>query len=340
MVSMRVWGFGLTLLAPLLALAVPPAVGPPRNDPATETDLSHVPRGLPAPPAPPTDNPLTLAKVRLGRRLFFDPVLSGDRTVSCASCHDPARGFAGADAVAVGIGGRRGRRHAPSLLNMAYGSSFFWDGRAATLEEQALQPIADPSEMGANVDEVVGRLRADAEYAARFREAFGGEATAPRLAQALASFERTLLSGDSPLDRFRAGEFTALRESERQGLWLFESRGGCWRCHSGPNLSDGRFHNTGVGWGAEPPDPGRYAVTRRESDRGAFKTPTLRGAARAAPYMHDGSLKSLEEVVRYYRRGGNPNPALDPAIKPLDLSEDDVRHLVAFLRALTGAPGR
>jgi cytochrome c peroxidase len=290
------------------------------------------------PPAP-ADNPVTPAKVALGRRLFFDPILSADRTVACASCHDPARGFAGAEAVAVGVGGRTGRRHAPSLLNVAYGASFFWDGRAASLEEQALLPIQDPLEMGSSPAEAVRRLRADPGYVAQFRDAFADEVTAPNLARALASFERTLLAGDSRVDRFRASEFAALTEDERQGLWLFESRGGCWRCHGGSTFSDGRFHNTGVGWRAESADRGRAEVTGHDRDLGGFKTPSLRDVARTAPYMHDGSLATLDEVVRYYSRGGNPNPHLDPTIKPLHLSDQDVRHLVAFLRALTSELG-
>jgi cytochrome c peroxidase len=220
-------------------------------------------------------------------------------------------------------------------LNVAFGSSFFWDGRAATLEEQALLPIADARELGSSVEEVVTRLRADAGYAAAFKEAFGAEGVTGRnLGRALASFERTLLAGDSAVDRFRAGNSSTLNASQRHGMWLFESRGRCWRCHSGDALSDGRFHNTGVGWGGA--DLGRFAVTKRDADRGAFKTPALRGVARTAPYMHDGSLKSLEEVVRYYSRGGNRNPHLDSDIKPLNLSEQEVKDLVAFLEALTG----
>jgi cytochrome c peroxidase len=318
------------LTLPLLA-ADPPAV--PRDTLPAEIDLDRVPDGLTARPAAPADNPLTPAKVRLGRRLFFDPILSGDRTVACATCHDPAHGFAGTSALAVGARGQRGTRNAPSLLNVGYHSAFFWDGRAASLEEQALQPIADPKEMASSAEEAVRRLRADPAYVAQFREAFGGEATAENLARALASFERTLVSGDSPVDRFRSGDVAALSTDAKQGLWLFESRGGCWRCHADGNLSDGKFHNTGVGGGA---DPGRYVVTHRDRDRGAFKTPTLRNVAKTGPYMHDGSMATPEEVVRYYARGGNPNPNLDPAIKPLNLTDADVRHLVAFLEALTG----
>jgi cytochrome c peroxidase len=327
---MRNTGLILLFAAPLLAVD-PPSL--PRDTLPAEFDLDHVPRGFPARPTAPADNPLTAEKVGLGRRLFFDPILSSDRTVACASCHDPAHGFAGTAKAAVGVRGRTGSRHAPTLLNVGYNAAFFWDGRAATLEEQALVPIADPNELDSSPAEVVRRLRADPSYVEQFRAAFGAEVTAGNLARALASFERTLLAGNNRVDRFRYGEVTALSTEARQGLWLFESRGGCWRCHSGPALTDGKFHNTGVGRGA---DPGRYAINHRDSDRGTFKTPTLRNVARTGPYMHDGSLTTLEDVVRYYSRGGDPNPNLDSSLKPLNLSETDVRNLVALLEALTG----
>jgi len=318
------------LVATLVASAVEP--------PVQESHLHRIPRGLGSRPPAPADNALTPEKVALGRRLFSDPVLSSDRTVSCATCHVPDRGFAGSDALAVGVRGQKNRRNAPSLLNIAYSPTFFWDGRAATLEEQALQPIADPREMASSPDEAVARLRADPSYVVQFKSAFGESVTTQKLAQALASFERTLLSGDSAVDRFRYGQIADLSEEAKQGLWLFEGRGGCWRCHSGNTLSDGRFHNTGVGWGTG--DLGRYEVTHREPDRGAFRTPTLRDVARTAPYMHDGSIATLEDVVRYYGKGGNANPNLDKNLKPVEFSNDDVKHLVAFLNALTGAQPR
>jgi cytochrome c peroxidase len=320
-------------------LAAVPAAGPPALPKDTLPErlpLDTIPLGLPSERPVPKDNPLTEAKVRLGRQLFFDPVLSGDGTVSCASCHRPDHGFAGPEPRAVGAGGRRGSRNAPSLLNRAFGTAFFWDGRAASLEEQALHPIESPLELGSTVADAVKRLRAHKEYPAAFRAAFGDGVSAANLARALASFERVLLAGDSRVDRFRAGKFPALTDSERQGLWLFESRGRCWRCHAGQNFSDEVYHNTGVGWGGAPADLGRHAVTRAEADRGRFKTPSLRGVAHTAPYMHDGSLATLEEVVEYYNRGGNKNPHLDPLIQPLGLSKRDVADLVAFLKALSG----
>jgi cytochrome c peroxidase len=328
----------LLLVAPLALLAVPaswaerPAPVPADTLPKT---LPHdtVPLGLGQRPA--VDTPLTAARVALGRRLFFDPILSGDDTVACATCHRPENGFASPEPLPRGVKGRQGTRRAPTLLNRAYGTAFFWDGRAATLEEQALQPIENPDEMGSSVPDVLKRLRANTAYRSEFEAAFDDGVTAANLARALASFERVLLRGDSSVDRFRArGARDAMTPEERHGLWLYESKGQCWRCHSGPNFTDEGFHNTGVGWTMRAADAGRQGVTGKEADRGKFKTPTLRGARLRAPYMHDGSLKSLEDVVAFYNRGGVANPNLDPAVRPLGLSRDEVNALVAFLKAL------
>jgi cytochrome c peroxidase len=226
-------------------------------------------------------------------------------------------------------------RRAPSLFNRAYGSAFFWDGRVATLEEQALQPIENPTEMGSKVAEAVRRLREDAKYRTEFEAAFKDGVTADNLGRAIAAFERVLLRGDSKVDHFRRkGEHAALSTEVRHGLWLYESKGRCWRCHSGPNFTDEHFHNTGVSWGKEPVDLGRFGITKQEGDRGKFKTPTLRGVALTGPYMHDASLATLEDVVAFYNKGGGANPNLDPALAPLGLSPDEVRDLVAFLKAL------
>ncbi len=319
-----------------LARAAPPAPVPADTLPA-QLALDHLPLGLDLCQLPP-DNPLTDTKVRLGRRLFFDPILSADGTVACASCHQPDHAFASATRVSVGVGGRSGRRNVPSILNRAYGKAFFWDGREGSLESQALKPIEHPDEMATTVQEVIGRLERHAEYPRLFRQAFGTGVTSKNLAQALACFERVLLAGDSRVDRFRAGEVTALNADERHGLWLYESRGRCWRCHSGPNFSDEQYHNTGVSWGRAPLDLGRYEVTHRDQDRGRFKTPTLRALPRTGPYMHDGSMATLEEVVEFYNRGGGANPNLDPALGALALSKSDTADLVAFLRALDVEP--
>jgi cytochrome c peroxidase len=341
--------FSLCLLGALLLVSVTPdgaiAQSKPRQPPLPKDTLpkplsvEHIPAGLKTKRPIPANSPLTAARVALGRSLFFDPILSKNRTVACASCHQPQHGFAASDARAIGIGGQIGPRNTPSLLNLAYGKRFFWDGRVGSLEEQALKPIASPREMGSSVEAVIKAIRGNATYVKQFRQAFaddGKEAVSQEnLAKALASFERTLLLGDSPIDRFRASDATALTDAERQGLWLFESRGRCWRCHGGHDFTDGSFRNTGIGWGKAPIDLGRFTVTAREADVGKFKTPTLRGTALTVPYMHDGSLKTLRDVVQFYNKGGVKNPNLDPIMQPLGLSESDVDHLVAFLKALS-----
>jgi cytochrome c peroxidase len=326
-------------LALLLALgaAAPPGAAPgpvPEDTLPANLAPDAIPLGLGPRPVP-DDNPLTGARVRLGRQLFFDPILSGDGTVACATCHRPAHGFSGGPSRPRGVGGRPAARKPPTLFNRAYGTAFFWDGRESSLEAQALRPIEDPAEMGSRLADVVGRLRAHEGYRSRFAGAFPDGVTAANVGKALAGFERVLLRGDSRVDRFRRrGDAAALTPQERHGLWLYESKARCWRCHGGPNFTDEGFHNTGVGWGKDPPDPGRYRVTRREPDRGQFKTPTLRGVALTAPYMHDGSLATLADVVEFYNRGGGANPHLDPALAPLGLTSDEVRALVAFLEAL------
>lgn len=282
----------------------------------------------------------TTAQVALGRALFFDPVLSSDRSVSCATCHRPDAGFADPRPLSLGVRGQRTARHAPTLLNRALGSSFMWDGSAASLEEQVLQPIENPVEMDLPLDEALARLAADEAYAGRFEAAYGTGPTREALAHALAAFLRRLWHGDSPVDRFRAGERSALSRAEVAGFWLYESRGACWKCHSGANFTDEAFHNTGVGALDGRPEPGRAAVTGVDADRGAFKTPTLRGLAATGPYMHDGSLASLRDVVEFYRDGGRANSHLSTLMGPLELSDEDVDNLVAFLEALSRAGGR
>ena len=285
----------------------------------------------------PDENPLTPAKVALGRTLFFDSLLSEDRTVACSTCHDPGRAFTDGQPVGVGVFGRKGTRNVPTLVNRTYGASFFWDGRIATLEEQVLQPIQHPKEMNITVGEVVVRLERDRDYSDLFRAAFGREVNDGDLAKALASYVRTILSGNAPIDRYLNGDRHALTERQRQGLGLFRGKGNCTACHLGPTLSDEQFHNTGVAWSdGEWLDDGRFGVTGEATDRGRFKTPTLREILRTAPYMHDGSITTLEDVVEFYDRGGNSNPYLDPAIRPLRLTMDEKRALLAFLSSLSG----
>ncbi|HWX53074.1 MAG TPA: cytochrome c peroxidase [Verrucomicrobiae bacterium] len=277
----------------------------------------------------PAAHPLSAAKVALGKRLFFDTRLSVDEWLSCASCHDPDHGFSEARKLSVGVFGQRGKRHAPTLLGRGAGKSQFWDGRAATLEEQVLQPIVNPEEMGMTVETLLQRLSLDPRYRGLTRES---------LADALASYLRTIRSGNSNYDLFVSGWPGVLSDQELEGLRLFRDKAGCYTCHSGPQFTDEAFHNTGVAWreGALQ-DEGRAAVTGKPYHKGAFKTPTLRDVAQRGPYMHDGSLATLEDVIDYYDAGGNPNPYLDDNIVPLHLSAAEKKALLAFLR--TGLVG-
>ena len=301
------------------------------------SDFAQPPLGLDAYLPTPADNPLTKERVALGRELFFDKRLSSDRTVSCATCHDPELAFTDSEPVAVGVDGKKGPRRTPRLVNRAYGKSFFWDGRAATLEEQVLKPIANPIEMNLPVEDAVALLRADENYAAEFEKAFQGEPTAERLAYALAGYVRTILSGDSPYDRYLAGDEEALAAAQKRGLALFRGKAACAVCHVGPNLTDERFHNTGVGWkDGEHADEGRAQVTGDPADLGAFKTPPLREVAVTGPYMHDGSLETLEDVIEFYDEGGERNPNLDMDMEPLNLTEAERADLTRFLEALSG----
>jgi cytochrome c peroxidase len=272
-----------------------------------------IPLGLDLYLPAPEENPMIAENIELGRRLFFDRRLSRDSTISCSSCHDPERAFSDDKPVAIGIFGRRGKRNSPALINRGYGRLFFWDGRISSLEEQVLKPIQDPNEMDLTLDEAASRVDLDQTTISR----------------ALASYVRSLLSGDSPLDRFLNGDRSALNAKQQQGLQIFRGKGGCTACHVGPNFSDERLHNTGVAW-----RDGKLAdIGARQ---GEFKTPTLREIARTAPYMHDGSMATLEQVIDYYDRGGNPNPALDPELRPLRLSAAEKQDLIAFLSSLNG----
>ena len=281
----------------------------------------------------PDDNPLTPAKMRLGERLFFDATLSADRRVSCASCHDPARAFTSAARVTAGVFGRRGARNAPTILNRGYGRSFFWDGRAATLEEQVLGPIQNRNEMGLSLSAFTERLQENALYRREFAEVFEEPPSVATAARAIATYVREQRIGDAPYDRYRAGDSTALSADAIRGLSLFRGRANCTFCHLGPTLTDEQFHNTGVSWGSG--DAGRYRVTRRPEDRGRFKTPTLRQLRLTSPYMHDGSIDTLDAVVDFYDEGGHANPFLDSDLHPLRLTPDEKRDLIAFLLSLS-----
>lgn len=298
-----------------------------------------VPLGLQKPRVP-ADNPVTDAKVDLGKKLYFDKRLSADGTISCATCHDPKKGWTDQAKVSTGIRGQKGGVSAPTVLNSAFMDLQFWDGRAASLEEQAKGPIENPVEMGFTHAAATTTLAAIAGYPPLFEKAFGtSEITIDRVAQAIAAFERTVLTGNAPYDRFEAGDKRALSASAQRGLQLFFGKANCSVCHSGFNFSDSDFHNLGVGMMAKVPHLGRHAQTKEDRHRGAFKTPTLRNLSDTAPYMHDGSEATLEDVMAFYNRGGVKNPWLDKEMKPLNLTAREIKDLVNFMNALNGDKG-
>jgi cytochrome c peroxidase len=280
----------------------------------------------------------------LGQKLFFDVRLSRTGKTACASCHLPTYVFAEPARVSISDTGGRGQRNAPALVDVGFLPTLMWDGRFRTLEQQALSPF-QRGEMGITVEEAVHRLNADPDYLTLFYRVFDRRPTADGMARALAAYQRTLTSGESRVERFlRTNDETSLTPLERDGLVIFDTRAACSTCHHLANtrrhapllLSDFRFHNLGVGYRSEGfSDPGRFAVSRVETDLGAFRTPSLRNVARTGPYMHDGSLTTLEDVVGFYDAGGRPNPNLSPLIQPLLLTDYEKAALVAFLRALT-----
>ena len=296
----------------------------------------------------PESNPVSEAKIELGRDLYFDTRLSKDDTVSCATCHAPEHGFAEPRKTSQGVGGQSGKRNAPTVINRLFSSNQFWDGRADDLEAQAKGPITNPIEMGMDSPEaVVKKLSAISGYKALFKKAYGSdEVSMQRIADAIAAYERTVVSGNSAYDRYQAGDKKALTAQQVRGLELFNGKANCATCHASFNFSDENFHNLGVGWDEskkEHADVGRFEITKADTDKGAFKTPTLRNISQTGPYMHDGSEATLREVVVLYNRGGNKNPWLSPKMKPLGLTEAEIDDLVAFLGALDGevkAPGR
>jgi cytochrome c peroxidase len=325
----------------------------------------------------PKDNPMSAEKVALGRDLFFDKRLSADGSISCATCHAPERAFADGKRVAEGISGRLGTRNSPTLLNAMFNTGQFWDGRAESLEAQARQPLVNPDEMGSQTyDEIIARLSRDETYAKRFEHTFGGAITVDRIEKAIAAYERTLVAGNSPFDRYQAGDMNALSSAARAGMMLFRGKARCNVCHTinqgfgaYPFLSDGNYRNTGVAANASGFDIasrralqvasdftptllaelgkqkdsqllGRFLVSGNTLDIGAFRTPSLRNVELTAPYFHDGSAATLAEVVKFYVKGGNANAFRDWQLEPVDLSEDEQRDLVEFLRALTSDEAR
>jgi cytochrome c peroxidase len=333
-----------------------------------------IPLGLPADTwrfYVPKSNPLSAAKVELGRKLFFDTRLSADGKISCSTCHDPKLAFTDGKAIAEGIAGRLGVRNSPSLLNAVFNPAQFWDGRTDTLEQQAAEPLINPVEMGnTSHDEVIDRLRSIPGYRAEFQSVFGSEITIERFSQAIAAYERTLLSGDSLLDRFLAGDESALSAEAKRGFAIFRGRGRCARCHSftdqRPFFTDFAYHNTGVAaihpaferlarraaaaaetdrakevidkLGREEggQELGRILISYQLFDVGAYRTPSLRNVGVTAPYFHNGTAKTLADVVKFYNDGGRHNLNIDEELHSLGLTEDEQRDLVIFLECLTG----
>jgi cytochrome c peroxidase len=302
------------------------------------------PKDPPKPPAGlipifwPKDNHYSAEKAELGWLLYFDKRLSADNTISCATCHDPKFGFTDGEKFSKGIRGQLGGRSAPTVINRAFSEAQFWDGRAKSLEEQAIGPIANPIEMGHTHDACSSGIDAIPGYKKRFAAVFGpGPISIDHIAKAIATFERTVLSGNSPYDKFQAGDQKALTESQQRGMKVFFSdHARCDSCHEGVNFTNGKYTNVGIGMDKPNPDLGRFLVTKKEEDKGAFKTPTLREIAKTAPYMHDGSLKTLEDVVEHYNKGGIKNPWLNQDVRELKLTDQEKKDLVEFLKALSG----
>ncbi|WP_439472487.1 cytochrome-c peroxidase [Brevundimonas sp.] len=300
------------------------------------------------PPVAPADNPTTPEKAALGQRLFDDPKLSASGQIACASCHARELGFADGLRTSFGHDRQRGRRNSPSVAPAAWLPVLFWDGRAETLEAQSLHPIVDPLEMAGALPVIEARIAADPSYAEAFTAAFGDDrVTIDRIAKALASFQRSLRPGQGRWRRFIGGERRALNDQQLRGLHLFRTKASCASCHSGPAFSDGRFHNLGLTfYGRQNEDLGRYGVTGRPEDVGAFRTPSLLGVSRTGPWMHNGLFPLFEGVVRFYNAGGaHPRrpagaendpmfPVTDPMLQPLDLTEDEIEDLVAYLETL------
>ncbi|MEO9933633.1 cytochrome-c peroxidase [Rhodopirellula bahusiensis] len=311
----------------------------------------------------PEDNPITRAKIELGRQLYFDPRLSADGTISCATCHAAETGWGAPTQFGVGIGGQTGNRNSPVSFNRILSKHQFHDGRAASLEEQAVGPIANPIEMGNTHEVCVKTLSDNAIYKAQFEKVFDDGVTIDNIGKALATFERAIVTGPAPYDYYAplsafektfaddleyldeepalAEQYAKLKEeaaknpmseSSIRGMELTFGKANCTACHAGANFTDEQFHNIGVGMDSEKPDLGRFEITKDEKDRGAFKTPTMRNVADSGPYMHDGSQETLEEVIAWYNKGGHANPHLSDKMKPLKLTEQEEADLVEFMR--------
>ena len=335
---------GLVAVGVTLAIPAPPTVRDGTGQ-AYVLEAGHASLQawrLPAAVPHPEGNAPTAERVELGKKLFFDPRLSGDGNMSCASCHSPLFGWSdglptarGAKSVVLG-------RASPTVINTAYNSLQMWDGRKKSLEDQAMGPMEANVEMNSDMTKLFNFLNGNDGYKSLFAKSYPGEAISPdTVAKAIASFERTVVSNDSPFDRWVAGKKDALTPDQVRGFALFvdPQKGNCAACHSGPNFTDNSFHNLGLAsFGKPDADLGRYAIRPLPALKGAFKTPTVREAANTGPYFHDGSAASLEQVVEHYRKGGEVASNLSREMKPLDLSPQEVKQIVAFMEALSTAP--
>jgi cytochrome c peroxidase len=326
MVFQRPVFLGIVLIATLVNLR---AQAPPESPPKP-------PLGLP-PVNWPADNPYSAARVELGWYLFFDARLSANGKVSCATCHPPEHAFAGGDPGPLGVTGKPLRRRAPTLINRAYGRSEFYDGRAATLEAQITGPVTNVDEMGTTPEAAAKAISNITGYEPLFERAFGDpQITFDRITKAIASFERTILSGNSPYDRFVNGDKQALSQSAKRGQQIFERTGECSECHDGFNFTNEKFSSLGIGPDEKPPDLGLAEITGKRRDDGKFKVPTLREVAHTGPYMHDSREKTLDDVLEFYRKGGQPDAHLDSRIAPFFLDAPAKADLLAFLESLSG----
>ncbi len=324
------------LLTACLLLSLPVQLRSAKPEAEVTAGVPPLPLGLPKVEWP-EDNPYSPARAELGRILFFDGRLSSNGRISCAFCHQPEHAFSATTPLSFGVDDQPTGRHTPTLINRAWGRSEFWDGRAPTLEAQVIIPVTHPHEMGMTADKVVATLEGIKGYAPLFSAAFGDRAiNFTRVSQALATFERMIVSGNSAYDRYVAGDKSALTKEQKSGMSFFNGKGECAECHNGPNFSDEKFANLGLGMAAPHPDPGREEVTKKHGDFGKFKVPTLRDLAHRGPYMHDGSVKTLGEVLDFYAGGGLPNPHVDTRLIKFYLDGETKRDLLSFLDALNG----
>lgn len=329
----------LSLVLALLATAAASAAdkAPGKSSTANPRDFANW--ILPKQPLYPADNAPSAARVELGKMLFFDPRVSRDGNMSCATCHNPSFGWSDGLATARGFEGKLLERASPSIVNSAYNTIHMWDGRKATLEDQATGPMEAAPEMNTDLTKFFAWIGANPGYQAAFAKAYPGEPIGvSTLQRAIASFERTVVSRTSPFDRWIAGDKRAMTGQQLRGMVLFNDRDktNCVACHAAPTFTDNGFHNLGLAsFGADNPDLGRYAQKKVASMKGAFKTPSLRDVERTAPYFHDGSAKTLMDVIEHYAAGGQVRSNLSPNIKPLTLTQAEKEELVAFMKALT-----